>query len=580
MSTRSIAQADSSDASFVELFTPKLVTVLKEGYRLAHFRDDAIAGLTVAIVALPLSMAIAIASGVSPAQGLYTAIVGGFLVSALGGSRFQIGGPAGAFIVLVASTVQVHGMQGLIVATLISGVMLTLMGVLRLGTYIKFIPHPVTVGFTAGIAVIILGSQIKELLGLTLSQPEPGPLVEKLPVLWESLPSTDVTSVGISLATILCIFVLKRARPQWPGMLIAVTAAAAVTAIFVLPIATIGTRFGGIPNTLPTPSLPTFTLTQIQAVMPNAIAFALLGSIESLLSAVVADGMTGRRHRSNCELVGQGVANVASAVFGGICVTGTIARTATNVRAGAHGPIAGMLHAIFLLAFLLLAAPLASFIPLAALAGVLVVVAWNMVEKPAFATLLRSSRGDAAILLTTLLLTIFRDLTEAIVVGFALGSVLFIHRMSKATAIEMHTPLLVQEDTPDDAPGTRRPYDEKTANDPKVVVYRISGAFFFGAAASIGSVLDRIADTHRALVIDFASVPFLDSTGAHTIERLGEKAARRGVKVVLTGTSAGLRKTLAAHGVEAPLVKYESTIEQALANLRPSSDCMRSSGSR
>lgn len=567
MSSRSIAQTDSSNASFTELFTPKLVTVLKEGYRLAHLRDDAIAGLTVAIVALPLSMAIAIASGVSPAQGLYTAIVGGFLVSALGGSRFQIGGPAGAFIVLVAATVQAHGIQGLVVATLLSGVMLALLGLLRLGTYIKFIPYPVTVGFTAGIAVIILASQLKELLGLTLSQPEPGPLIDKLPVLWQSLPSSDLTTVGLALGTILCIVVLKRVRPHWPGMLIAVAGAAIVTAMSTLPVATIGTRFGGIPNALPTPLLPDLTLSQIQAVMPNAIAFALLGSIESLLSAVVADGMTGRRHRSNCELVGQGVANIASALFGGMCVTGTIARTATNVRAGAHGPIAGMLHAVFLLAFLLLAAPLASYIPLAALAGVLGVVAWNMVEKQAFATLLRASRGDAAVLLTTLLLTIFRDLTEAIVVGFALGSVLFIHRMSKTTAIEMQTPL-VAEDVPDDAHGARRPYEEQTANDPNVVVYRISGAFFFGAAASIGSVLDRIADTHRVLVIDFASVPFLDSTGAHAIERLAQKRSRRGVKVVLTGTSAALRDTLLAHGVEAPFVEYEPTIERALANVQ------------
>ena len=363
MTTRSTVITGSSDPTFTELFTPKLVTVLKEGYRLTYLRDDALAGLTVAIVALPLSMAIAIASGASPAQGLYTAIIGGFFVSALGGSRFQIGGPAGAFIVLVAATVQAHGMQGLLLATLLSGVMLALIGLLQLGTYIKFIPHPVTVGFTAGIAAIIFASQLKELLGLTLSGREPGPLLEKLPVIWQGLPTIDVTTVAVALATILTIGGLKRIRPHWPGMLIAVVAAAAATAAFALPVATIGTRFGGIPSGLPTPSLPHITLGQIQAVMPSAIAFALLGSIESLLSAVVADGMTGRRHRSNCELVGQGIANIASALFGGICVTGTIARTATNVRAGAHGPVAGMLHAVFLLLFLLIAAPLASFIP-------------------------------------------------------------------------------------------------------------------------------------------------------------------------------------------------------------------------
>nr|WP_295837318.1 SulP family inorganic anion transporter [uncultured Azospirillum sp.] len=554
--------------TFAELFTPKLVTILREGYGLSNFRADAIAGLTVAVVALPLSMAIAIASGASPAQGLHTAIFGGFLVSALGGSRFQIGGPAGAFIVLVAATVQAHGMDGLILATMLSGLMLAAIGFLQLGTYIKFMPYPVTVGFTAGIAVIIFASQIKDLLGLSLGVPEPGPLLDKLPVLWSSLPTAKPAAVGLALASIGIITGLKILRPHWPGMLIAVAGSAAVTAGLGLEVATIGTDFGGIPPGLPMPSLPAITLDKIQAVLPSAVSFALLGSIESLLSAVVADGMTGRRHRSNCELVGQGAANVASALFGGFCVTGTIARTATNVRAGAHGPVSGMLHSAFLLVFVLVAAPLASFIPLASLAGVLAVVSWNMVEKPAFALLLRSSRGDAAVLLSTFLLTIFRGLSEAIVIGFALGSVLFIHRMSKVTAIESQTPF-VAEDRPDGASSARTPYDEAAA-DPDVVIYRISGVFFFGAAASIGSVLDRIADTHRVLIVDFSAVPFLDSTAANTIEGLAHKAARRGVKVILTGTSHALRQDLFNHGLKPPLVAYERTIEVGLRKLRRS----------
>ncbi|KAA0577081.1 SulP family inorganic anion transporter [Azospirillum sp. Sh1] len=552
--------------TFAELFTPKLVTILREGYGLSNFRADAIAGLTVAIVALPLSMAIAIASGASPAQGLYTAIFGGFLVSALGGSRFQIGGPAGAFIVLVAATVQAHGMDGLILATMLSGLILAAIGFLQLGTYIKFMPYPVTVGFTAGIAVIIFASQIKDLLGLRLGVPEPGPLLDKLPVLWSSLPTASPAAVGLALGSIGIITGLKVLRPHWPGMLIAVAGSAAVTAGLGLKVATIGTDFGGIPPGLPMPSLPAITLDKIQAVLPSAVSFALLGSIESLLSAVVADGMTGRRHRSNCELVGQGAANVASALFGGFCVTGTIARTATNVRAGAHGPVSGMLHSAFLLVFVLVAAPLASFIPLASLAGVLAVVSWNMVEKPAFALLLRSSRGDAAVLLSTFLLTIFRGLSEAIVIGFALGSVLFIHRMSKVTAIESQTPF-VAEDRPDGASSARTPYNEAAA-DPDVVIYRISGVFFFGAAASIGSVLDRIADTHRVLIVDFGAVPFLDSTAANTIEGLAHKAARRGVKVILTGTSHALRQDLFNHGLKPPLVAYERTIEVSLRKLR------------
>jgi SulP family sulfate permease len=552
-----------SEPTFAELFTPKSVTVLREGYGLANLRADAVAGLTVAIVALPLSMAIAIASGASPAQGLVTAIIGGFLVSALGGSRFQIGGPAGAFIVLVAATAAQHGMSGVILATFLSGLILLAIGLLRLGTYIKFIPYPVTVGFTAGIAVIIFASQVKDLLGLSLAGAEPGPLLEKLPVLWAALPSADPASIWLASMTILLIVGLKRFRPHWPGMLIAVAAAAVVTVLLSLPVATIGTRFGGIPNSLPMPGLPDLSLDKIQAVFPMAIAFALLGSIESLLSAVVADGMTGRRHRSNCELVAQGVANIGSSLFGGICVTGTIARTATNVRAGAHGPISGMLHSAFLLAFMLLAAPLASYIPLACLAGVLAVVAWNMVEKHAFATLVRASRGDAAVLLTTFLLTIFRDLTEAIVVGFALGSVLFIHRMSKTTAIESHAPF-VSDDRADDANGDRKPYDEAIANDPEVVIYRISGAFFFGAAASIGSVLDRIADTHRLLVVDLAAVPFLDSTAANTIESLAHKARRHKVEVYLTGTNHDVRTELFAHGIKPPMVHYALTVEDAV----------------
>ncbi|WP_104491392.1 SulP family inorganic anion transporter [Paracoccus denitrificans] len=539
---------------FAPLFTPKLITVLREGYGAAQLRADALAGLTVAIVALPLSMAIAIASGASPAQGLYTAIIGGFLVSALGGSRYQIGGPAGAFIVLVAGIVAQHGMSGLILATFMSGLMLVAIGFLRLGTFIKFIPFPVTVGFTAGIAVIIFTSQLKEIFGLTLAH-EPGELVEKIPALWQARASLSPAALGIALGTVAVILGLKRARPHWPGMLIAVALAAGFTAATGADVATIGSRFGGIPSTLPAPSLPEFSLDRAMTLLPAAVSLTLLGAIESLLSAVVADGMTGRRHRSNCELVAQGVANMGSALFGGICVTGTIARTATNVRAGAHGPVAGMLHALFLLGFMLLAAPLASYIPLAALAGVLAVVAWNMIEKPAIAILLRSGWGEAAVLLVTFGLTIFRDLTEAIVTGLALGSVLFIQRMSQAVGVEA----LVGTDMADSAqprPDQPQPRD--------VVVYRISGALFFGATASIGSVLDRIQDGFRVLVVDFSAVPFLDSTGANMIEGLAHKAQRRGIALWATGTSRDIRRVLLTHGLRRPLMHYAPTVEDAL----------------
>jgi len=548
--------------TFGEMFTPKLVTVLREGYDLPKFRRDLLAGLTVAIVALPLSMAIAIASGVSPDKGLFTAIVGGFIVSALGGSRFQIGGPAGAFIVLVAATVDAHGVDGLLLATMLAGIFLLAIGYLRLGTFIKFIPYPVTVGFTAGIAVIIFASQLHDLFGLTLSVKEPGELVPKLVALISAAKTVNVAALGISLLTIVTILVLKRFKPTWPGMLIAVLAGSLLAVLFSLPVETIGSRFGGIPRTLPLPAVPTLSVDKVLNVLPAAISFTLLGAIESLLSAVVADGMTGRRHRSNCELVAQGFANIGSALFSGICVTGTIARTATNVRAGAHGPVSGMLHAAFLLGFMLLAAPLASYVPLAALAGVLAVVAYNMIEKEAFVVLLRSSRGDALVLLVTFALVIFRDLTEGIVVGFVLGALLFIDRMGKAVAVEVHAPLSA-EDRPDSEDGDREPYDPKTENDPDTVVYHLSGAFFFGAASTVGSVLDRIADQRRNFILDVSDVPFLDSTAANIIAGAARKADKAGVRFFITGAVPAVRRMLMTHHVRPPQVEYASSIIDA-----------------
>jgi SulP family sulfate permease len=552
--------------TFAELYSPKLVTVLREGYGLADFRADLISGLTVAIVALPLSMAIAIASGVTPDRGLYTAVVGGFIVSLLGGSRFQIGGPAGAFIVLVSLTAGRHGLDGVILATLMAWVLIAA-GLLRLGTYIKFIPYPVTVGFTAGIAVIIFASQLRDLLGIRLAAKEPGELIPKLEALAQGLPSANVSAMAVAAVGIGIIIVLRRLRPSWPGILIAVVVAAFATWALSLPVETIGTRFGGIPRQLPLPAWPSFSLQKAEAVLPDAIAFALLGAIESLLSAVVADGMTGRRHRSNCELVAQGFANVGSALFGGICVTGTIARTATNVRAGARGPVSGMLHSVFLLLFMLIAAPLASYIPLAALAAVLVVVAWNMAERREFATLIRSSRGDATVLLATFLLTIFRDLTEGILVGFALGAVLFINRMAQMTGVEDGTPLVIP-DRADDGNGDRVPYDARLAADPDVLVYRITGAFFFGAASAVGTVLDGIADRQKAFVVDLSAVPFLDSTAANAMSRVAAKANRQGIQLFITGASTAVRRALFTHGLRPPRARYRETIARAIADIK------------
>ncbi len=560
-----MANAAPPPPSFVALFTPKLVTVLREGYGLADLKADLMAGLTVAIVALPLSMAIAIASGVTPDRGLYAAIVGGFLVSALGGSRFQIGGPAGAFIVLVAATVAQHGIDGLLLATLLSGLILLAIGFLQLGSFIKYVPYPVTVGFTAGIAVIILASQLKELLGLTLAGAEPGPIVPKLQALAAALPTTNPAALAVAAGAIALILAVRRYRPHWPAFLIAVALASVAAWLFGLPVETIGTRFGGLPSALPAPRLPELSIEKIAAVLPAALSFALLGGIESLLSAVVADSMTGRRHRSNCELVAQGIANIASALFGGLCVTGTIARTATNVRAGARGPVAGISHAMFLLLFMLVAAPLASFIPLAALAAVLAVVAWNMAEKHEMATLLRASRGDAVVLLVTFVLVVFRDLTEGILVGFGIGALLFLHRMAQAIEVDQPRPM-VEEDRADavgDASRTR--YDAALASDPDIVVYRISGAFFFGAAAAVAAALDRIGEHPKAYVIDFSGVPIVDSTAAATIEGFARKAKRHGAALYITGARAPVRRVLLAHGVRPPQVRFKAELRDAVA---------------
>ena len=403
------------------LYRPKLATVVAEGYNLGCFRRDVVAAVTVAIVALPLSMAIAVASGVSPERGLYAAVIGGFLVSALGGSRYQIGGPAGAFIVLVSATAGKFGLEGLLLTVFVSGFMLTLIGALRLGVLIRYIPHAVTVGFTCGIAVTIFASQLKDLGGLKLPAAEPGPLLPKLAMLGQSLATINAAALAVGVGSAALIFVLRRLRPSWPGMLIAVVLASVAAWLFRLPVETISSHFGGLPNGLPVPRLPSISYPLLLEILPAALSFTLLGAVESLLSAKVADGMTGRKHRYNMEVVAQGIANVASALFGGICVTGTIARTATNIRAGACSPVAGMMHALFVLIFMLVAAPLAGFVPLSVLAGVLVVVCWNMAEKDEFVRLLPDWRGGA-VLLATFGLTLIEDLTSGIIAGCVLAA--------------------------------------------------------------------------------------------------------------------------------------------------------------
>jgi SulP family sulfate permease len=415
--------------------------------------------------------------------------------------------------------------------------MLAALGALRLGVLVKYIPYPVTMGFTAGIGAIILASQLKPFLGLTLAGPEPGPFLEKIPALWAAAPTLNPWALALGAGTLVAIQVLRRVAPRLPGMLIAVAGAAVLTAALGLPVATIGTEFGGLAPGVPAPALPNFDPTMIRAVLPDALAFTLLGAIESLLSAVVADSMSGGRHRPNAELVAQGVANVAVALFQGMPVTGTIARTATNVRAGARGPVAGMVHSAALLLFLMVAAPLAQAIPLAALAGVLVSVAAHMLDPGGQRALWRTAREEAAVLWVTLALTLLVDLTAAIVTGTALGGLVVLRRMARMTAV-------ASEFLPDDP-------------DPQVrgtLTLRLTGAYFFGSAPLIESVLDQIADRPERLVIDLSAVPLIDQSGARSLAAFAARALDAGITVRIDGTSAEVRAMLRGAGLRAGAV--------------------------
>src|SRR5690606_30175973 len=414
---------------YLRMFEPKLLTVLREGYGLQALKADALAGLTVAVVALPLAMALAIASGTTPEKGLHTAIIAGFLISFFGGSRVQIGGPTAAFIPVVFVVIQQFGYGGLILCTLMAGLMLIAAGLLRLGTLMKYMPQPVITGFTAGIAVSIFSSQVKDALGLQMGE-VPAGFLERWTAYGAHLASTQPAAVALTVVGLVLILGLRRQRPKWPGFLIALCACTLATVALGLPAETIGSRFGDLPTSLPEFDIPHIPFERTFDLLPSAFTIAFLAGVESLLSAVVADGMTGRRHRSNGELVAQGIANVGSALFGGLPATGAIARTATNIRAGGRTPIAGILHAGFLLLFMLLLAPLMRYVPLAALAAVLLVVAWNMSEAENFRNTMSAPWGDRLVLLLTFLLTVLFDLTIAIQAGVVLAAFVFMFRMA------------------------------------------------------------------------------------------------------------------------------------------------------
>jgi SulP family sulfate permease len=537
---------------FRHLFVPKLVSVLRRGYALADFRADLVAGLTVAIVALPLAMALAIASGTTPEKGLHTAIVAGFLISALGGSRVQIGGPTAAFIPVVFVVIERFGYGGLILCTLLAGLMLIAAGLLRLGTLMKYMPQPVITGFTAGIAVTIFTSQVKDLLGLPIEK-LPGEFLAKWKLYLAHLPDTNLAALGLALACLALILGLKRWRPAMPGFLYAVVLGS--FAAFALPVATIGSTFGEIPSSLPSFAIPHIPFERTAELLPASFTIAFLAGVESLLSAVVADGMTGGRHRSNMELVAQGVANVGSALAGGLPATGAIARTATNIRAGARSPVAGILHAGFLLAFMLLLAPLMRYVPFAALAAVLLVVAWNMSEIERFRHLMRAPWGDRAVLLLTFVLTVAFDLTIAIEVGVVLAAFLFMHRMSEVVAVENHVNLIEEDE---DALRGETIGDQRGRLPPGVEAFRISGPLFFAVANRLDRVLDQFPRGTRVFILRMSRVPLVDASGATALADLFDRCRRQHLGVILSGLQAQPREVLdAMHLLQHPAVIAE-----------------------
>lgn len=510
---------------------PKLFTVLfREGYSPSLFGRDLVAGILVGIVALPLSIALAIASGVKPEQGLFTAVIAGFLISAFGGSRVQIGGPTGAFIVLVYNTVQEFGYGGLAVATMLAGGLLLIMGLMRFGSVIKFIPYPLTVGFTCGIAVLIAVTQVRDLLGLQMPAP-PAEFHEKIIAYAEHIGSFNPYAFGLAVLAFAIILFWPRVTRRVPGSLIAILVLTPLVTLFHLPVETIGSRFGSVPSMLPAPSFPQVDWRQLPHFFQPALAIALLGGIESLLSAVVADGMTGRRHRSNTELVAQGIANLVAPLFAGIPATGAIARTATNIRNGGQTPIAGIIHAFTLLAIMLAFGKWAVLIPMPILAAILLKVSIDMGEWHLLVRLLRSQRGDVLVMVSTFLLTVFVDLTVAIESGVVMAAFLFMYRMSESTQFGF-----VTDELNDDEEGAADPNAiQKRAVPDGVEVFEIYGPFFFGAADRFKDEMRRVEPAPKVLILRMRHVPTIDATGMRALEDLFTKCQKQSTALILSG---------------------------------------------
>lgn len=545
-------------------FTPKLIEVLrKRKYTLEHFKRDSIAGMTVAVVSIPLAMALAIASGVTPAQGLYTAIVAGFFIALLGGCRYQIGGPTGAFVVIIYSVMQQYGYEGLAMTMIIAGIVMIIAGLLRLGTYIKYIPYPVVVGFTAGIGLLLISTQIKDLLGLQIEN-VPAEFLPKWKIYLQNLDKLSMTSVIVSMFSFMAIFYVKMRTPKLPAYLVSVVGATLLVAVCGLSIDTIGNKFGGVPHFLPVPHFPEFNLQLALKVMPSGLTIAFLASIESLLSATVVDGMSGDNHNSNAELIGEGIANIASVAFMGVPATGAIARTATNFKSKAYSPMSGIMQSVFLLLFMLLLSPAAKYIPLACLSAVLILIGWNMLNLEKIYKLIKGPRGDRWTLLVTLLLTVLVDLNTAISVGFILASIIFMHRMSKEIEIEN------DEETIEEVSGGRELAE--VLHNQGVMSLRFSGPLFFGGASQVSSFFKKITAQPKVLILRMGYVPVVDASGANIIVEFVKKLQKFNTKIIFSNVKKQPRRVLhdafLKEGIDYHTISTASTFENALKMTR------------
>ena len=529
-------------------FQPKLFTALKN-YDRRKFTADLMAGIIVGIVALPLAIAFGIASGVSPEKGLITAIIGGFIVSFLGGSNVQIGGPTGAFIVIVAGIISQYGIEGLAIATVMAGIILVLLGLFKLGVVIKFIPYPIIVGFTAGIALTIFSTQIKDLFGLRIDGAVPEDFIGKWAVYFQHFDTTNLWALGIGLVSILIILLTPKVSRKIPGSLAAIILVTVASYLLkrycgIDTIETIGDRFT-IHAELPAAALPAIDWEAIRNLFPVAVTIAMLGAIESLLSATVADGVTGDRHNSNTELIAQGAANIVVPFFGGIPVTGAIARTMTNINNGGRTPVAGIIHAVVLLLILLFLSPLTRHIPMACLAGVLVIVSYNMSEWRTIRGMMKNPKADIAVLFTTLLLTVVFDLTIAIAAGLLMAVVLFMRRIMESTNISV---IHDQIDMTADAESNHR--DDKVEVAEGVEVYEIDGPFFFGIASKFDDVMHTMGEKSKVRIIRMRKVPFIDSTGLHNLSNFIRASRKEGIEVILSGVNPSVRETLLKAGID------------------------------